>query len=73
LSFFGVVLFCCDAESGPIVGLMHDGTILPLVLVVSFCFIASVVFYCVFVLPAPETYGRMMGSAALHPSYFCYT
>ena len=41
----GAVMFGCGAISGPIVGYMYDGTVMPLVIVFSVCFIASAVFY----------------------------
>lgn len=53
----GAVMFGCGAVSGPIVGLMHDGTIMPLVYVVSTCFIASAVFYWGFVRAEPVRVG----------------
>lgn len=49
----GAVMFGCGAVSGPIVGLMYDGTVMPLVIVVSVCFIASALCYWLFVSPAP--------------------
>ena len=45
----GAVMFGCGAISGPVVGFMYDGTIMPLVIVFSFCFIASAVCYWLFV------------------------
>jgi len=45
----GAVMFGCGAISGPIVGYMYDGTVMPLVIVFSVCFIASAVFYWGFV------------------------
>lgn len=47
----GAVMFGFGAISGPIVGMMHDGTVLPLVIVMSVCFIASAVVYWGFVKP----------------------
>jgi len=48
----GAVMFGCGAVSGPIVGLMYDGTIMPLVYVFSTCFILSAVCYWIFLRPA---------------------
>ena len=47
----GAVMFGCGAISGPIVGFMYDGTIMPLVTVISVCYIASAACYWGFVRP----------------------
>ena len=49
----GAIMFGCGAVSGPIVGLMHDGTIMPLVYVFSACFILSAACYWGFLRPEP--------------------
>ena len=49
----GAVMFGCGAVSGPIVGLMYDGTVMPLVYVFSTCFIISAACYWGFLSPDP--------------------
>lgn len=47
----GAVMFGCGAVSGPIVGLLYDGTVMPLVYVFSACFIVSAACYWGFLRP----------------------
>lgn len=49
----GAVMFGCGAVSGPIVGLMYDGTVMPLVYVFSACFIISTACYWGFLRSGP--------------------
>ena len=41
----GAIMFGCGAISGPVIGALYDGTIMPIVIVVTACFVASAVFY----------------------------
>lgn len=50
-SAIGAVMFGFGAVSGPVIGALYDGTVMPMVIVISVCFIASAVTYWIFVTP----------------------